>query len=362
MLANLEVLEGVSACTGFEGPEKRLEINFKTNNSNYLGLRSLGKEQWQQVCDLARCTIISHSKTDYFDAFVLSESSLFVFDFKLMMKTCGTTALLNVIPKIMELTETMGLEPLSIVFSRKNFVFPAEQPHPHTDWKSEVEYLNSWFDGTAYVLGPLTQAHWYLYVADYSNEECGSAARDSEKTLEIMMHNLDPVCAGTFCKKDGQGEKEKYPGVADLISGQETDEFNFTPCGYSMNGLLDDSYMTIHVTPEAHCSYASVETNLSLPSYSSFISKSLALFKPGTITLSFVHKKSSASAPRASFDLDIAGYVLKHKTFMEVDGNAEVTLCNYESIEFANQAKRRKAKTAPKNLITASAAAEFISA
>jgi len=360
------VLEGASA-SGFEGPEKRLEVNFKKNDNYPEGLRGFSKDQWQDLCDLAHCTIISHSKTDSFDAFVLSESSLFVYPYKIMMKTCGTTTLLDAIPKLMEYAESIELELELVVFSRKNFLFPEEQPHPHSDWKSEVEYLNSWFDGTAYVLGPLTQEHWYLYVADYSDEN-GSATHGNETTVEIMMHHLDPACAATFFKKDGQPVNEKYPGVAEIIPGQETDEFNFNPCGYSMNGLLDDSYMTIHVTPESHCSYASVETNIRLPSYTQLISKSLAIFKPGTITLSFVNKKGVANTTRTSLDLDISGYLLKHKTFMEVEGNAEVTLCNYESIEFASktaktQTVRRKMKPAlPKVSLSPSPSLEMISA
>lgn len=70
------------------------------------------------MLDLAKCTIISQLKNDYCDSYVLSESSLFVFPFKIMLKTCGTTALLNCIPKILEIAENLNLEIELVIFSR----------------------------------------------------------------------------------------------------------------------------------------------------------------------------------------------------------------------------------------------------
>ncbi len=50
-------------------------------------------------------------------------------------------------------------------------------------------------------------------------------------------------------------------GIQDLIPGAFIHEFLFEPCGYSCNALIDDSYFTIHVTPQAGCSYVSFETD-----------------------------------------------------------------------------------------------------
>lgn len=48
-------------------------------------------------------------------------------------------------------------------------------------------------------------------------------------------------------------------GIVDILPGALIDDYLFEPCGYSMNGLLDDMYITIHITPEDGQSYASVE-------------------------------------------------------------------------------------------------------
>jgi len=327
------------ALSGFEGPEKRLEIDFKHNSDSLNGLRALSAEQWQEMLNFAKCTIISHAQNEYFDSYVLSESSLFVYPFKIMVKTCGTTTLLNCIPKLLEFANNLDLQVEFVMFSRKNYLFPSKQKGPHTIWNDEVKYLDTIFDGTAYTIGPSSSDHWFLYLADYSET---TRVIMPEKTLEIMMHKLDSNVANQFYKKEETGDKDKFPGIADFIPDSETDEFNFSPCGYSMNGLKKESYYTIHVTPEAHCSYASFETNISLSSYTSLINHVVAFFKPGKFTISFFSEKPTAAARIDPFDVDVHGYVIKHKNISELEGNCDITMLNYESVDMADLPKVTK--------------------
>ena len=46
-----------------------------------------------------------------------------------------------------------------------------------------------------------------------------------------------------------------------LLPGFRIEEHVFEPSGYSLNGVLDDLYATVHVTPQEHGSYASFESN-----------------------------------------------------------------------------------------------------
>jgi len=328
--------EGFTVC-GFEGPEKRLEVDFKINPSRPLGLRVYNKEQWQEMLNFSSCTIISQMSNDYCDAYVLSESSLFVFPTKLILKTCGTTTLLRVLAKLLQYASLSQLAVEYVMYSRKNFLMPENQLAPHTSWSHEVEYLDEYFDGQSYILGPITKDHWYLYVADYS-EPCDAASK--EVTLEVMMHKLDRVAASDFYRKEGIMERDKFPGVMELIPGQETDEFNFTPCGYSMNGLLDKTYSTIHVTPEPHCSYASFETNLPLISYKKSILRVFDIFKPATVTLTLFRENTDTEHDK--LDLELPGYTLKYRTVSDLGGNRNVVLCNYEVIGFNDRSLKRR--------------------
>jgi S-adenosylmethionine decarboxylase len=327
------------ALTGFEGPEKRLEIDFKRQSGNSYGLREINSERWQEMLNFAKCTIISSTPNEYFDSYVLSESSLFVYPYKIMIKTCGTTTLLNCIPKLLEYAEQLGMEVEFVMFSRKNYLFPHKQIGFHSQWTSEVTYLDSIFEGSSYVIGPQSSDHWHLYLADYSDQ---SRIISPEKTMEIMMHKLDPMVASNFYRKDGSGDKDKFPGIADLLPGSETDEFNFSPCGYSMNGLNNENYWTIHVTPESHCSYASFETNLPLSSYTKLIKHVLSVFKPGTFTVTFFSEQATATASsglETAFDDNIDGYHMKHKTYSQLEGNCDIMMINYESTDYADRPK-----------------------
>jgi len=336
---------------GFEGPEKRLEIDFKRNPHSPMGLRALNRGQIDELLDLARCTIVSQTSNEYFDSYVLSESSLFVYPYKLMIKTCGTTTLLRCISKLLEFAADLDLQVELVMYSRKNFLFPHRQQYPHLNWNDEVDFLNKMFDGTAYVLGPTTQSHWYLYLADYSDHTTNGS---TEFTMEVMMHDLDRSAASRFYRREGIRDNEKFPGVAELLPGSETDEFNFTPCGYSMNGLFKEALYTIHVTPEPHCSYASFETNVSLPSYSKLLSGVLEIFKPGSFTVTFFNENGVINGEYITqdhLDLNLPGYVLQHKTFSQLEGCCDVTLCNYKATHLVPIGKKRRSPVFPLQLI-----------
>lgn len=73
---------------------------------------------------------------------------MFIFDYKLVIKTCGRTTLLRCLSRLLKIAKTRaGLNgPIEYVFySRKSFMFPDHQPFPHNDWNKEVDVLNHYF-------------------------------------------------------------------------------------------------------------------------------------------------------------------------------------------------------------------------
>lgn len=344
----------------FEGPEKRLEVIFSPANAAVAtfarseGLRSYNSERWQELLNYAKCTIISERHNDHFDAYVLSESSLFVYPTKAMLKTCGGTTLLRVIPKLLEYAAAVGLVTETVVYSRKNYLRPQRQESPHHDFNAEVDFLQQSFPeaagGQAYTFGSITAEHWNLFVADCrpnsgqpsspretraaspsTSTSSTSNARAPATTVEIMMHQLDRyVCSRFF----GKRENRDLPEVNQLIPGSELDQFHFEPCGYSMNALFNDSFSTIHVTPEPDFSYASYETSLILPNYNALISAVLDLFRPAVVTISILdHQTDTFERSRNDRSLRLPDYSLRNHTVTELEGGKHVHLWNFRLTE-----------------------------
>ncbi|KAF9089811.1 spermidine resistance protein [Mortierella sp. GBA35] len=202
----------------FEGPEKLLEIwfgpapyllqgirtiptEFQTptseedtlGGSDRYGLRIVPKPVWDEMLAIVKCQVLNSIQNDCMDAFLLSESSFFVYPHKLILKTCGTTTLLMALPKILEIAQNYcGLEKVWRVFySRKTFMFPERQLHVHRDWKDEVAFLDRHFDhGSAYTVGKVNGDHWCLYLTA-PQDDCLShiTSRRNSFSSDIVANN-----------------------------------------------------------------------------------------------------------------------------------------------------------------------------
>lgn len=256
---------------GFEGFEKRLEINFSESpkimdkNDYGLGLRVLTRSQLDSILEPACCTIVSQLSNAEFDSYVLSESSLFVYPLKIVLKTCGTTKLLLSISEILKLSDSLSLVVNSVVYSRGTFLFQNAQSAPHRSFSEEVDFLNGFFkNGRGYILGDPTSfpnRSWHVYVArvDPAKSDYISDTK-AMVSFEMCMTGLDQKKAATFFKKpDGYNEMTKMSGISEIIPSHVICDYEFEPCGYSMNGIEGSAYSTVHVTPEDGFSYASYE-------------------------------------------------------------------------------------------------------
>jgi len=298
----------------FEGVEKLLEVWFKRpphlTEGGKCDLRRIPRESLENMLKIVHCEVISFSRNDKVDAYVLSESSMFVAERRFILKTCGTTTPLQCLKPLLALVEKYaGFTKVEDVFySRKNFKRPDLQKDPHRTFQNEVAYLNNFFpDGRGYCLGSSEGDCWYLYTIgstkapqknDFS-EAVKDPDCDADQTLEVLMSDLDPKVMSIFTKKQCEtaGEATKVSGIDKILPQMAVDDFLFEPCGYSMNGISKDgSYMTIHITPEPQFSYVSFETNAPRGSYQDVIQRVIDVFKPGKFVLTLFANKNSVAA------------------------------------------------------------------
>ncbi|KAI5750367.1 hypothetical protein M8J76_015143 [Diaphorina citri] len=284
------------------------------DNIKECDLRNIPRHELEGLLQIVNCEIISFSKNDEIDAYVLSESSMFIAKRRFILKTCGTTTPLQCLKSLLTLVEQYaGFDQVEDIFySRKNFKRPDLQKKDYRSFDQEVELLNALFlRGHAYCLGsPKRPDCWYLYtlnpIQDVNNNMdlgCHGNSQDEDdipdQTLEILMHDLDPKVMQLFTKAQSTSATDatETAGIHKIIPHMKIDDYLFDPCGYSMNGIAKDgSYMTIHITPETNFSYVSFETNVPQQSYHDLITRVLETFQPGKFVLTvFANKTSEAS-------------------------------------------------------------------
>ncbi|TKC46145.1 hypothetical protein EI555_017702 [Monodon monoceros] len=157
----------------FEGTEKLLEVWFSGQqpgaNQGSGDLRTTPRSEWDILLKDVQCSIISVTKTDKQEAYVLSESSMFVSKRRFILKTCGIT---------------VGLTQ-SFFYSCKNFMKSSHQGYPHRNFQEEIEFLNAVFpNGAAYCMGGMNSDCWYLYTLDFPESR---VINQPDQTLEILM-------------------------------------------------------------------------------------------------------------------------------------------------------------------------------
>ena len=306
-----------NSAIGFEGYEKRLEITFFENgvfsDPAGQGLRALSRDQIDEILKPAECTIVDSLSNDDVDSYVLSESSLFIYAYKLIIKTCGTTKLLLSIPAILKLADGLNIAVKSVRYTRGSFIFPGAQSFPHRSFSEEVAVLDSYFGklgsgSQAYMMGNADKSQiWHIYSASAKLE----ASPEAVYGLEMCMTGLDKEKASVFFKTDksSAASMTKNSGIRKILPKSDICDFEFEPCGYSMNGIEGSAISTIHVTPEDGFSYASFEAvgyNFEEKSLNELVGRVLACFYPAEFSVALHIDTNGVKLDK--FPLEVKGY------------------------------------------------------
>lgn len=305
--------------TQFEGSEKKIEIILFSPQP---GLRSNIGGRWEKVVTSSRSLIISKVSTEYMDAYLLSESSLFVWDDRILMITCGQTTLINALPVIIDI---VGKASVAFLFyERKNCMFPQKQP---SSFEDDVAFMMKYFPGKYYKLGPVNYDYVNVFYSSHAN-----AIPEQDATLQLLMHDIDRSVTDFFCKKNVGSSLEagKRSGLDKIYPLMVMDSYLFSPYGYSMNGICNRKYITVHVTPQPEVSFASFETNIIEKDYSRAINRVISVFKPGKFSLVLTTTTDEYSLSLHSTVANVVpDYGVSDKSLYEFDCGYNVTFLNY---------------------------------
>ncbi|KAJ6772093.1 S-ADENOSYLMETHIONINE DECARBOXYLASE [Salix koriyanagi] len=320
---------------GFEGYEKRLEITYFEpgifDDPEGMGLRSLSKPQLDEILGPAECTTVDSLSNDYVDSYVLSESSLFVYPYKIIIKTCGTTKLLLSIPAILKLADTISLNVRSVRYTRGSFLFPGAQSYPHRSFSEEVAILDGYFGklglgSKAYIMGGLDEPQkWHVYSASADSV----LIRDLVHTIEMCMTGLDREKASVFYKTQSSSAAAMTDdsGIRRILPASNICDFEFEPCGYSMNAIEGAAISTVHVTPEDGFSYASFEAAgydlIKDVSLGQLVDRVLACFQPTEFSIA-VHADVAGERLERTCSLDVKGYCRGERSHGELGTGGSV--------------------------------------
>ncbi len=314
-----EKLENTSC--KFEGPEKKLEIILYEPMSEF---RNLSSGSWERVVKASGAEIISKIENSRMDAYLLSESSLFVWEDRILMITCGQTQLVNTIPELLKIIDKSNVA--MAFYERKNFMYPGEQP---SDFEADVAQVEKFFKGKSYRLGPANHDHVHVFYSSHSAIE-----PSEDVTFQILMCGLDrslsKILSAGYTKNPELAEK--LTGIDRLYPDMKRDTYLFSPYGYSLNAIKKAHYATIHVTPQPIGSYASFETNIIDQDFSKLISEVISIFKPQKYSMLLTAScDNDTPALYESMMKNFPGYRMTEKSIYEFDCGYFVTFVNLES-------------------------------
>lgn len=295
----------------FEGSEKKIEFLFSSKTPS---LRRQPRSFWEKLVETAGAQILSEVSNDSMDAYLLSESSLFVYEDGLTMITCGRTQLISAVEMLMNTYPAEDID--AFFYERKHEVFARYQA---SHFYEDVLKLNKWFDGEAMRFGHEDDHHLFLY-----STKKNYSPRKDDHTMEVLMHGVSDDQVKLFRKDLGDQTLLQTSQIDTLVSGK-VDDYLFDPCGYSLNAIDKDNYYTIHVTPEKIGNYTSFETDAkSFDEQFQLAEKVVRVFRPNAFDLVLFNPGETPP-----FDGAFEGYQLKNHFRQQIRSGYSVNFLTF---------------------------------
>jgi len=274
----------------FEGSEKKADIYIDATKLSFL--KDFDDDFWHNLVKQCGAKILSSIENEHCKAFLLSESSLFVWHNRLLIITCGLTQLIKSVEFLLLHIDKQALE--QVIYQRKNEYFA---PAQFTSFGEDIHQLEQYCAGKAFRFGALDTHHNYIFHSEHNSLKNLEKYKSSNnlapnKTYEIVAYQICSDASEHLTTENLSNHNIRdYLQLTTLLPDFIFDDFVFEPYGYSINAIKGDDYFTIHVTPQADSSYVSFCSSLNLISMAA---KILAILKPRSFDLLSINENSFA--------------------------------------------------------------------
>lgn len=296
----------------FEGSEKKAEIIIDATQISLIA--DLEENFWQALVQCCNAKILSTIENKDCKAFLLSESSLFVWHDRLLIITCGNTRLVHSVEYFIQ---QVGMSKIKqITYQRKNEYFAHAQLSSFGD---DIALLGQYVKGQSFRFGELDGHHNYIF-----NQDTHFKLHQEDKSYELIAYQ---ICQKASDKLTTLGlaanEIREFLQLDRLLAGYILDDFVFEPFGYSINAIKGMHYLTIHITPQASSSYVSIQANINLIALAPDFLRILA---PKSIDLLSVNETDFSELTRQYLPQE---YISKSLFQQHLSNNDLVSFANY---------------------------------
>lgn len=249
----------------YEGSEKKTELIVDSKQLNLL--TDIDNAVWADIVNACDARILSFIENKHCRAYLLSESSLFVWKDRLLIITCGVTQLVN---SALFFFEKYGMSIVKhFIYQRKNEYFAHAQS---SNFTQDAKRLQQYTSGKAFRFGNLDSHHNYLFQLKNNINSI-----PTNKTYELTTYQISDRASNVLTNPQlTANDVRAFLQLNRLITDFELDDFVFEPFGYSLNAIKDEWYFTIHVTPQRGSSYISFQSNINLLTLAPIILEVLA--------------------------------------------------------------------------------------
>jgi len=298
----------------FEGSEKKVEIVI--NSEAFSLINDVNDSFWHELVSCAQAKILSSIQNEHCKAFILSESSLFVWHNRFIILTCGVTHLVNAVEYFIKKQGIDCIEHLT--YQRKNEYYSHAQPSCFGD---DIKVLSQYVTGKALRFGEMDSHHTFLF---YYQKGSALQFTPQQQVYELLAYQISDKASQKLTNAHLTAKEIRaFLQLDDLLPNFMVDDHVFSPYGYSLNAVLDDKYLTIHVTPQAESSYVSFESNINLITLAPTI---LNVLEPKSFDLLSVNEKKFQPLIQQYID---ESYVSKSLVEQRLDNGCDVNFANF---------------------------------